>query len=215
MPQHTIEYIYSTHSAYAYLGSARLAEICAAHDCKLIHRPINLSPVVEKAGGAPFAGRTQAHVDYYFGREIERWADYRSVPIIDHRPTYHDNALALSSGMVIVADQTGQDVDALTHALLQAHWRDDIDLMDVDTLARTARSAGIDAEPLLARAMDDDIQAVFAANTQDAIERSVFGSPTYVLDGDPYYGQDHLELMERALTRPYPAPAFTNPSVDG
>ena len=62
---HRIEYFYPTHSAYAYLGSKRLGEICAAHHCELVHRPFLLSPVVEQAGGQPFAGRSQAHVDYF------------------------------------------------------------------------------------------------------------------------------------------------------
>lgn len=213
MAQRRIEYFYSTHSAYAYLGSRRLAGICAEYDCALIHRPFHLSPVVEQAGGQPFAGRSQAHVDYFFGREIERWAAYRGVPIINYRPTYHDNALNLSSGMVIMADRLGQEVDALAHALLQAHWCEDIDLADETHLAQAARAAGLDPEPLLAGAMEPETQAVFEANTRAALEMNLFGSPTYILDGDPYYGQDHLELMEHALRHPFPAPTFSNPSV--
>ena len=60
-----IEYFYSAHSAYAYLGSARLSEICAAYEVRLIHRPILLSPVVKAQRNTPFADRTQAHVDYF------------------------------------------------------------------------------------------------------------------------------------------------------
>lgn len=211
--QHRIEYFYSTHSAYAYLGSKRLSEISAAHGCKVIHRPFQLSPVVEHAGGQSFAGRSQAHVDYFFGREIERWAAYRNVPIIDYRPTYHDHALTLSSGMVIMADRLGQDVDALAHALLQAHWRDDIDLMNRDDLITAAKGVGLDPAPLLQGAMAPDVQAVLEDNTKAALEMNLFGSPTYVLDGDPYYGQDHLELLEHALTHPFPSAQFKNPSV--
>ena len=213
MAQRRIEYFYSTHSAYAYLGSRRLAEICATHGCKLVHRPFHLSPVVEKAGGQPFAGRSQAHVDYFFGREIERWAAYRDVPIINHRPTYHDNDLNLSSGMVIMADRLGQDVDALAHALLSAHWCDDIDLADETHLAQAARAAGLDPEPLLAGAIAAETQAAFEENTRTALEMNLFGSPTYVLDGDPYYGQDHLELLEHALKHPFPPAGFSNPST--
>ncbi|MEP2716620.1 2-hydroxychromene-2-carboxylate isomerase [Pseudophaeobacter sp.] len=213
MTQHRIEYFYSTHSAYAYLGSKRLGEICAAHGCELVHRPFLLSPVVEQAGGQPFAGRSQAHVDYFFGREIERWAAYRGLPIIHYRPTYHDNALTLSSGMVIMAARLGQDVDALADALLQAHWRDDIDLMNPDELRRAARAAGLDPEPLLEGAMQPNVQKVLEDNTKAALAMHLFGSPTYILDGDPYYGQDHLELMEHALTHPFPGTGFKNPPV--
>jgi 2-hydroxychromene-2-carboxylate isomerase len=49
------------------------------------------------------------------------------------------------------------------------------------------------------------IQQVYRANTDEAIRRSVFGSPTYVVDGDMFYGQDHLEMVERELGQPYVA----------
>ncbi|MDE0808541.1 MAG: DsbA family protein, partial [Alphaproteobacteria bacterium] len=44
---------------------------------------------------------------------------------------------------------------------------------------------------------------IYEANTKEAIERSVFGSPTYVVDGDMFYGQDRLEMVERALSKPF------------
>ncbi|MES0862691.1 hypothetical protein ABLN87_10060 [Ruegeria sp. SCPT10] len=62
-----IEYVYSAHSAFAYLGSAELARICAKYDVTLIHKPVLLSPVVEAQGSLPFHARTQAHVDYFSG----------------------------------------------------------------------------------------------------------------------------------------------------
>lgn len=211
MPE--IQYFYSTHSAYAYLGARRLMEICATHNCTLIHRPFELSPAVEAAGGLPFAGRSQGHVDYFFGREIERWAAYRGLPVINHRPTYHDNPLHLSSGMLIAALQAGLDADALSFALLQGHWRDDIDLDNADHLTRAAASVGIDAAPLLAQAMDPAVQQVFAANTQEAIDRGLFGSPSYVIGEEVFYGQDHLDLLEFGLKTPFSSPSFRNPPV--
>ncbi|MGR3712484.1 MAG: 2-hydroxychromene-2-carboxylate isomerase [Shimia sp.] len=209
-----IEYFYSTHSAFAYLGAKRLAEICEAGGCRLIHRPFELSPVVEAAGGLSFAGRTQAHVDYFFGREIERWAEFRKVPVIPHRPTHHDNALHLSSGMLIAAEQAGQDVDALSFAILRGHWRDDIDLANPKDLSRVAAEVQLDPAPLLQAAMTPNVQAVFQENTKEALQRGVFGSPTYFVDGDMFYGQDHLDLVERALAQPFATSTFKNPPVD-
>lgn len=206
-----IEYFYSAHSAFAYLGSARLMEICRDHDCVLEHRPIDLRPVIHGVGGLPVNGRTRAHVDYFFGREIERWAEWRGVDIIDYRPTHHDNPLDLPNGMLIAAAQQGANVDALAHAILQAHWRDDADLADAPTLAAVANTIDLDAAPLLEAALSAPVQQQHQVNTQEAIERSVFGSPTYILDGDMFYGQDHLEMLERALKQPFKPSRFKNP----
>lgn len=198
-----IEYFYSTHSAFAYIGSAKLLEIAAAADREIVHRPVNLGPVMQAAGGKPSRERTEAHRQYFFGREIERWAEHRQVPIIDYRPTHHDNSLALSSGMVIAALEQGMNVDKLVHAIMVSHWRDDSNLADAQTLAAVARTVDVDPEPLLEKAMAADIQDKFEANTKEAIERSVFGSPTYFVDGDMFYGQDHLELADIAFAKPF------------
>ncbi|MCE8556034.1 2-hydroxychromene-2-carboxylate isomerase [Ruegeria pomeroyi] len=209
-----IDYFYSAHSAYAYLGAQELYSICAAHPgTELVHRPILLSPVVEAAGGLSFAARSQAHVDYFFGREIERWAEWRGLPVIDHRPTYHDNPLDLPNGLIIAAQRDGLDVNALSFAILQAHWRDDADIADPRLLSELLARLGLPVESLLAAARSVPVLAEQAVNTQEAIDRALFGSPTYVVDGDPFYGQDRLELVARALTRPFRPGNWYNPPV--
>ena len=197
----TIEYFYSAHSAYAYLGAKKLAQICTDHGCTLLHRPIYLSPVIEAAGSQPFAARTKAHADYFFGREIERWAEFRGVDMIDFRPTHHDNSLTLPNGLIIAAAEAGAPVDQLSYAILKAHWVNDADIADAATLADLVSGLGLDADNLLAAALSDPVQALHDKYTQEAITRSVFGSPTYILDGDMFYGQDRLELLEYALTK--------------
>ena len=200
MTAKTIEYFYSAHSAYAYIGSKRVMEIAAAAGRKLLHRPVHLSPVVTAVGGKSFAERTQQHVDYFFGREIERWAEFRSVPIVDFRPTYHDEDMTLPSCMLIAAQDQGLDVDHLAHAILEVHWRDDADISDPTLLKQVTSSLGIDADALVEAAGAPGVLKSYQDNTAEAIARSVFGSPTYFVDGDMHYGQDHLELIERALS---------------
>ncbi len=210
----TIQYIYSAHSAFAYLGSARLMALCAQHNVTLIHKPILLSPVVEAQGSQPFHARTQAHVDYFFGREIERWAEFRDVPVINYRPTYHDANYSLASGMIIALGESGAAVDAMAHRILEAHWRDDADLSNPVTLAEFATGLGHDAQSLIARAASNACQDALRANSDWARTQDVFGSPTYIVDGDAFYGQDRLELVARALETPFASPNWTNPTVD-
>ena len=209
-----IEYYYSAHSAYAYLGSRRLMEICARFDVTLVHRPFALNPVVEAQKSLPFRERTQAHVDYFFGREIERWAEFRSVDVVPFRPTHHDADYELASRMILALGDTGPAVDAMAHAVLEAHWRDDADLSDAASLASVAQTLGHDPKTLLTRARSDEMGEMYKANTDAAYQASVFGSPTYVVDGDVFYGQDRLEMIERALVTPFAAPNWSNPPVN-
>ncbi|WP_305989359.1 2-hydroxychromene-2-carboxylate isomerase [Roseibium sp. MMSF_3544] len=209
-----IEYVYSAHSAFAYLGSAEIQRICADHGVVLVHRPILLSPVVEAQRSPAFRKRTQQHVDYFFGREIERWAEFRSVPIINHRPSQHDADYSIASGMIIALGETGPQTDRMAHRLMDAHWREDVDLSDEIALKAIARELGLDPETHLTKAASREVQDTLQANTQWAVSKALFGSPTYVVDGDPFYGQDHLPLVERALKTPFKPSDWSNPSVD-
>lgn len=203
-----IEYFYSAHSAFAYLGSARFMEITKAAGRTIRHRPIDLNRVVPASGSAPFSHRSKGHYAYFFRREIDRWAEHRNAPVMAGRPTHHDNDTALPNGMLIAAMNQGHNIDQLAHLMLESHWRDDSDLADRDTLVALGKRAGLDPVPLLEAALSAEAQAMYEANTREAIERSVFGSPTYFIDGDMFYGQDRLELVERALRRPFaPSPA--------
>ena len=207
-------YYYSAHSAFAYLGSAKVMQLCKAHDLTLVHRPIPLSPVVEAQGSLPFRKRTQAHVDYFFGREIERWAEWRGVSVVSFRPTFHDADYTLASGMILALGDRGPDVDAMAHAILQAHWKDDADLSDEKTLLAIAAGLGHDALALRAKALTQAVAERYATNARNAINAGVLGSPTYVLGDEMFYGQDRLEMLERAIARPFSPTTWVNPPVE-
>jgi 2-hydroxychromene-2-carboxylate isomerase len=198
-----IEYFYSAHSLYAYIGARKLAQIAAASGRRIRHRPMDLRAVVAASGAVAFGKRSQAHKDYFFGREMERWVEERGVPMMKHFPRHHAKDIALPNCLLLAAVATDADIDALAHRLLEAHWVEDADLSDSQTLARLAVELGMDGEALVAVARSHKVLAQYDANTQEAIARSVFGSPTYFVDGDMFYGQDRLEMVERALTRPY------------
>ena len=203
-PQTTgIEYFYAAHSAFAYIGSARFIEIAKAAGRQIFHRPFDLGAAMAAAGSPGFKQRSATYRAYFFGREIARWAEYRGAPIITYRPTHHDNDIDLANRLVIAAVRQGSDADALSHALLQAHWRDDADLADRETLANIAASVDMEVGKLIAEAEGKAVREAYEANTNEAIRRSVFGSPTYFVDGDMFYGQDRLELVERALRQPF------------
>ena len=198
-----IEYFYSAHSLYAYIGSRKLMEIAAAHNCRIVHRPMDLRAVVTAAGAVPFGKRSKAHLDYFFGRETERWVEQRNVAMMQHFPRHHAKDITLPNCLLLAAIASAADIDALAHRLLEAHWVEDADLSDAETLQRLADGLGMNGEALLALARSHKVLAQYETNTREAIERSVFGSPTYFVGGDMFYGQDRLEMVERALAKPY------------
>ena len=198
-----IEYFYSAHSAFAYLGSQRFMQIARGAGRTIVHKPYFLRSGIEGVGSPPSSARPPNHRAYYFGREIERWSEYLNAPVVAELPTHHRNDMTSANCLLIAAGATGPLVDALAHAMLEAHWRDDADLANPDTLRALVSGVGLEADALFELAGGAEVIAKYAANTEEAIARSVFGSPTYFLDGDMFYGQDRLEMIERALNRPF------------
>jgi len=207
----TIDYYYSTRSIYAYFGAERIVVLARSAGRVLMHKPIDLSRVVPASGSSAFGQRSVGNKNYFFGREIERWSEFLAIPaLVD--PVHHVGDRTWPSGFVIAAQQQGADVDALHVAILRALWQDDRDIGDTDVLAQIAREAGLDPLPLRRAAQDAAVQQEFARNSEDAVACGVFGSPTYIVDGEMFYGQDRLMMVERAMKQPFrpagPKPAW-------
>ena len=198
-----IEYFYAAYSSYTYLGSRRLIEIARAAGRTIVHRPVDLDRVLEGAGSTGFRERSLAFRNYFFRREVQRWAELRGLPTLGRRPTHHGPSPNLANRVLIAAATQGHCIDELAHHFLESHWARDANLYDAATLERLAGDQGLDGAELLEQADSDAIRERLEANTREAIERSVFGAPTYFVDGDMFYGQDRLDLVERALLEPF------------
>ncbi|MCP5119111.1 MAG: 2-hydroxychromene-2-carboxylate isomerase, partial [bacterium] len=137
-----IEYFYSAHSGFAYLGSKRFMEIAGAAGRKVVHRPFDLNKLLTEIGAPSFRTRSAVHRDYFFRREIERWSEYRGAPWIEKRPTYHDNDFTHANRMIMAAAEENR-ANPLAHAFLEAHWREDADLSDKRSLIGLADGLGM------------------------------------------------------------------------
>ena len=104
-----------------------------------------------------------------------------------------------SSRLVLAAREHGLDALALSQAVLRAIWSEDRDIADWVTLQDIARDAGLDGAALIESARHPRMHARYVQNTQAAIAAGVFGSPTYVVDGERFWGQDRLDFLEERL----------------
>jgi 2-hydroxychromene-2-carboxylate isomerase len=198
-----IDYYYAAHSAFAYIGDCRLHEVAAAAGERVIHKPFDLRRLMAAIGGSANLVMPQRRA-YFFRREIERWATFREVPMRRGIPANHANDVTLANCTLIAAAEAGADVDALAFAVMQAHWRDGEDLADPATLEKAGAVVGVPAASFIEAAATERVRAIYDANTEAAIAWPMFGSPTYIVAGDMFYGQDHLDLVAQALEAPFP-----------
>jgi 2-hydroxychromene-2-carboxylate isomerase len=97
--------------------------------------------------------------------------------------------------MLAVRD-SGADIAGLVQALLSAVWQQDLNIADESVLAQILDELNIDSALLeQSKTLDDQLDK----ETDEAIEAGVFGSPFYIVDDEPFWGQDRLEqALERA-----------------
>lgn len=193
----SVDYYCFLSSPWTYLGSARLYEIAARHGATIAHRPVDLAKIFPVSGGLPLAKRAIQRQRYRMA-ELQRWRDFLDVPLT-LEPKYFPVDTIPASQLVVAADTLGHDPGPLAHAILRAVWAEERDIADPATLTAIADAAGFDGKALIAASADDDVRHRFDAFTQEAIDRDVFGSPTYIVNGDLFWGQDRLDFVDRAL----------------
>jgi 2-hydroxychromene-2-carboxylate isomerase len=195
--QNVVEYFFSLNSPWSYLGSARLAAVAARHGAQIAVRPVKLGAVFSETGGLPLPKRAPERQRYRLV-ELQRWSRYLDMPIVlepKHFPADERSAAHL----VIAAEAAGFDALALAGAIGGALWNRDQDITDWSVLDETALELGIDAEDLRHRFSAEEMDDLHDANTRAALGKGVFGAPSYVLNGELFWGQDRLDFLDRAL----------------
>jgi 2-hydroxychromene-2-carboxylate isomerase len=199
MPR-TCTYYLAPPSPYVYLGHQRFVELARKHGIEVDLRPFDISRVFAQSGGLPLQKRAPQRQAYRLV-ELERWSKHLGMPLNLH-PRFFPVAGDPAAKLIIAAKRHGIDA-ALTLAgnIARAIWAEEKDISDPATLVALAEAAGLDGAALLQASKADDIAAEYARHTDDALAAGVFGAPWYIVDGEPFWGQDRLDFVERAIER--------------
>ena len=195
-----IDYYFTPASPYAYLGHDRFVALAARHGARVGIYPVDIGRIFAVSGGVPLAQRPPQRLAYRLV-ELERWSRHLGIPI-NVPPKFGATPVAGASRWILAAAEGGQRPGLdLAGALMRARWAEERDIADPDTRAAVAASLGQDARALAARAETEDVAARYEAATERAIAAQVFGSPWYVYAGEPFWGQDRLDFLDRALAK--------------
>ena len=111
----------------------------------------------------------------------------------------------LGNSMVMVAAEQGLDAGKLATAFMRGCWVEEQDMGDKSALIAAADSIGLDGAAIAAESESPAAKARADVLTEEAKAEQVFGAPTYIIRGEPFWGQDRLELVERAMRGQAPA----------
>lgn len=197
----TIDYYMTLTSPWTYLGSALFAEIAARNGATINIKPCKFGPIFEQTGGLPLPKRSPQRRAYRM-MELKRWREVRNIPI-NLEPRHFPCDDVEATRLVIAAKLQGKDAHRLSLELARALWEREETLADPVAISLAAERAGLDAAELRAGAPSNaELDALHEKYTEEALTAGVFGAPSYVLpSGEIFWGQDRLELLERALKK--------------
>ncbi|WP_417670571.1 2-hydroxychromene-2-carboxylate isomerase [Roseibium sp.] len=193
----TIDYFYTHISPWAYLGHKAFQEIAGRHGASIRLRPVNLGGVFEQSGGLPLGKRHPARQAYRF-IELQRWRDKRDLPLA-FKPKFFPTDPGLADRCTIALQEVGGPAFDFSNAAFGSVWVHDQDIAGEAVIRALLKQVGAEDQAILDMAESSEIASIYARNQAEAIETGVIGSPCYVLNGEPFWGQDRLDLLDDAL----------------
>ena len=195
----TVDYYFAPQSPWAYLGHQRLADIACRAGATVRVMPIDLGgKVFPISGGLPLGQRAPQRQAYRL-LELERFSHHLGAPL-NLKPKFFPVGGDDAARLIIAADLAcGSDAAMkVTGAVLAACWAQERNIADEKVLAELLAEQGVPAA-VLEQSHSQAAQERYEAYTQQAIGAGVFGAPSYVIDGEIFWGQDRLDFVERAL----------------
>jgi 2-hydroxychromene-2-carboxylate isomerase len=193
-----VHYYLAPQSPWTYLGHQRLMHMAQQAGAEVRVIPMDLGKVFPVSGGLPLGQRAPQRQAYRFV-ELERFSKYLQMPL-HLRPQFFPVAGDDAARLIIAVGMHHGSAQAakFAGAVLAAVWVQERNIADTQTLSELLSENQLDSA-CLELSRNADVQKQYDANTQEAIDVGVFGSPTYVIDGELFWGQDRLEFVSRKL----------------
>jgi 2-hydroxychromene-2-carboxylate isomerase len=186
-------------SPNAYLAHKVIPEIERRTGAKFRYVPALLGGIF-KATGNRSPAEAYAGVPSklrYEGRETERFVKKHGITDYARNPHFPVNTLQIMRG-AIAAQKLGV-FEAYVEAVYRAMWVDGLKMDDPATIETALTTAGLPAAELMALAQDPEVKQTLIANTEEAVAQGVFGSPSFLVGGELFFGKDRLRDVEEAL----------------
>ena len=196
---HSVDYYFAPQSPWAYLGHQRFHNILKKSGAAVRVMPFDLGgKVFPISGGLPLGQRAPQRQAYRL-TELARFSKWLGAPL-HLKPTFFPVSGDDAAKLIIAVDMAmGADAAMnISGAILSAVWSQQRNIADEKTLAELLHEQHLPAA-CLEQTYSQAVHERYESYTQMAIDAGVFGAPSYVLDGEIFWGQDRLDFVERAL----------------
>jgi 2-hydroxychromene-2-carboxylate isomerase len=193
------QFLFDFGSPNAYLAHKVIPGIEARTGARFTYVPVLLGGVFKATGNRSpmeaFAGIPAKLA--YEALETRRFIARHGLTRFRPNPHFPVNTFALMRGA-----EVARDLDVFVpyvETVFAATWEDGAKMDDPAVVGKTLAAAGLPAEALMSLTQDQAVKGRLMANTTAAVARGVFGSPSFFVGDDLYFGKDRLGEVERAL----------------
>jgi len=201
MPPVHVEFLFDFGSPNAYLCHKVIPAIEARTGAVFEYVPILLGGLFKLANNRPpgeaFAGIPNKQA--YDRLEIARFVARQGLAKYRFNPHFPVNTLKIMRGAC--AAQKFGCLPTYVDVVYAAMWEDGKNMDDLPTITATLDAAGLDSRAILTMAQDPEVKATLLANTQSAHDRGAFGSPSFLIGHELWFGKDRLRDVEDEIVR--------------
>lgn len=185
-----IDFWFDFASTYSYLAALRIESLAATRDVKVNWRPFLLGPVFTAMGWNDSPFNIYPSKGRYMWRDMERLCKQYGFPL--KKPSKFPRN-ALRPARIICAHPDAPWVPEFGRAVFSAGFAEDQDIGEREVVAGLLRGLGLDAESLIAAGETAEAKDLFRRQTDEAFNLDIFGAPTFIVDGEMFWGNDRLE----------------------
>ena len=185
-----IEFWFSIGSTYTYLSVTRLAEVTEKSGSSFSWQPFSVRKIMREMDNVPFPPSKQVKVDYMW-RDIERRAQGYGFTTNVPAP-YPLKEFDLANRVAVLARQEGW-CESYVRGTYRCWFIDGHEAGSDVNLMQTLSEIGQDKSRVLELAGSPDVEAAYLNQTKSAKRAGIFGSPSFIVDGELFWGDDRLE----------------------
>jgi 2-hydroxychromene-2-carboxylate isomerase len=191
-----IDFYFDFSSPYGYFASAKIDAIGAKHGREVKWRPFLLGVAFKTTGGAPLPS-IPVKGPYHL-RDMLRTARYLGVTY-RHPSVFPIASVSACRAFYWMDARDPRRAKELAKALYAAYFLDNVDISSADNVVSVAAKSGLSADEVRAGIADQATKDLTKTAVDQAIAIGAFGSPYVVIDGEPFWGSDRLEQIDKWL----------------
>ncbi len=186
----SVEMWFDFASPYSYLAMARVDALARAAEVRLVLQPFLLGPIFQAQGWNDSPFRLFPGKGAYMMRDIARLADKYGVPY--NRPMIFPRVGVLPARLALLGQHQAWGLD-FCRAVFRANFAEDRDIQDEDVMREILQDLSLDAADWIARAKTENTKEALRRQVDRARQHGIFGAPTFLADGEMFWGNDRLE----------------------